>query len=194
MQCPQCKNIVNVGETFCRKCGSPILGNQDFDKIGLENNNNYDYSKQGIVPNEYTTDDDLLKSFLGKESDRLLKNNSNILCLSALILGPFYLIYKKMYMIGISLLIILAMCYHYINPFFPLIVIISNLIIGFLYKRLYLWWAKKEINKLKNKNSSKKMEELNEICKSRKNIPIYIIILFVIIYICLCIFFLKPTN
>lgn len=119
--------------------------------------------------NSTITDDDLIKIFIGRnykkiysklENPKKINKSFNIF---AFLLGPFYYVYRKMYLISILLFISIALLFS-ILPFLSNGVV-SGIIWGVLFIPLYKWHINKKINTFKTKINNS--NELWNICKTK---------------------------
>ena len=114
---------------------------------------------KGIV-NEYVTDEDLLVAYVGKNFNKLASRPFNF---AAFFFGSIYLCYRKKFTYALILLVITTVLCRFLTPL--LVTIGSAIIVGILFNRLYINDAKKYVEDLKKRNSTKTNSELKEICK-----------------------------
>jgi carbon starvation protein CstA len=100
-------------------------------------------------------DEKMLNAYIGKNADKILKSNINIL---AVFLGAFYFLYRKAYMIGI--LFILA------SLVVPIWWIIERIVYLFAANKIYLWDAQQKILQIINNNPNLSEDEIVEKVKS----------------------------
>lgn len=138
---------------------SSTLGNMQPTNMG---------GQQNVVNNQVQTnntsfdDEELLKAFIGKNYDKISTQSFN---LAGLIFTSFYMIYRKMFLFGLLFFIISLVVFSAISNF--LVAIGFSLLVGFLFNKLYLWYAKRKIAKIKIKNADKTADEIKEICKNK---------------------------
>lgn len=150
-----------------------------------ENINNQNNISQNIsinpVNNNITTninntendDEELLKSFIGKNYEKITTKSFNF---PGFFFNSFYMFYRKMFGLGFLSSIIISLILSLVLNFIKLdneilniiIYIIAYLIIGCIIgltvNKLYINYSKKKINKIKNSNQGKTTEELKNIC------------------------------
>lgn len=114
---------------------------------------------KGIVK-EYVTDEDLLVAYVGKNFNKLASRPFNF---AAFFFGSIYLCYRKKFTYALILLVITTILYRFLTPL--LVTIGSAIIVGLLFNRIYINDAKKYVEDLKRRNSTKTNSELKEICK-----------------------------
>ena len=100
-------------------------------------------------------DEKMLNAYIGKNADKILKSNINIL---AVFLGAFYFLYRKAYMIGI--LFILA------SLVVPIWWIIERIVYLFAANKIYLWDAQQKILQIINNNPNLSEDEIVEKVKN----------------------------
>ena len=112
--------------------------------------------------------EDLLEEFVGKNYEKISKRKYN---LAALFLTGTYLMYRKMYLIGILYtlgIIVLQLILSVINPILSIVVFLGgSLALCFMFNKFYLNNAKKTIEKIKNKNTNKSIQDLKSICSKK---------------------------
>lgn len=112
-------------------------------------------------------DFDLIKNYMGENYKSFLSQKFN---LYAFLCGFFYLLYRKVYLYGITLLILeVALITYYIES--PLILIciilgilLINTLIGFKFNKYYVKRSYKQIKSIQNKFSSNRDEYVLSKC------------------------------
>lgn len=127
------------------------------------------------------SDEELLKSFVGNNFDKVVTKRFNF---SALFFGPFYFLYRKMYLIGIILIIVSAILSSVLNSTY-ITGIIINILCGFSFNYLYVNFASKKIEKIKSQHS---YDSINVMCIKKGGTSIALAILALIIYIVIMVF------
>ena len=89
--CPNCGSNLKDGDKFCRKCGT---------KVELRNND-----LKTLIKNISISDDDLINAYIGKNADKL-KNGT--FSANTFFLGSLYVLYRKMWLLGIGWLVVNA--------------------------------------------------------------------------------------
>ncbi|MBQ8891539.1 MAG: DUF2628 domain-containing protein [Bacilli bacterium] len=107
--------------------------------------------------------DNSLKKFIGKNYDKISTNWFNIF---GFLFTNFYMYYRKMYLYGIFVFIIQIMLFIFLRDYYYITFVI-NLLVGFLINKVYIIYAKRKVNRIKNKNQDKTIVEINEICESK---------------------------
>ena len=138
--------------------------------------------------------EDYLKAYIGENYQNIRKKRFSIV---TLIFGPFYLIYKKIYIPGIILLGVLGMAYYYNSEVGLFLTIVLNLFLGYKFNTIYYEHAKKKIDEIKIRNPNKSKEELLDICK-QKGKPLMVLVIFIafifMIVCCMIPFLLKKEE
>ena len=100
MNCPKCGNFVNAGEKFCGKCGCVMEpGNQP---ASVETGN----------------DEELLRAYVGKNYDKIVKSPISI---CSLLFGLFYVLYRKMWLLGVMWFLLMFVANLFLPNFASLI-------------------------------------------------------------------------
>ncbi len=141
-----------------------------------EHQEQYSYSQNysNTIQEQVTSDQDYIDAYIGN------KAFFNIpFSIPAVLLGPFYFLYRKMFSTGIILIILYVASYIYLNENLGLMLrLLMNIFLAFTFNKKYIEDAEKKVQIIKNQNASS--TELLEICK-KKGKPLSLGILFVII-------------
>lgn len=191
MNCPNCGTIINQGDLFCRVCGTKIptqhnnltSPNNVQKNIGNNNNINQDNpNHNNTTPNnnQYNNlnDDILIDSYIGTNAEQL-KNGTFSFC--SLLLGPIYVLYRKMWFVGLIWIVINVIINLFLSSISTLLLIIVNIVISTQFKKLYLKQVKEEVKEIQKDNTGASKEELIKICNQQGGttiIPVIIIIVF----------------
>ena len=143
-----------------------INQNQSMNNASIQNNNIN--SQQPVQPqtlNQMTSgfnDEELLKAFIGKNYEKITKNPFNI---PAFFFTSLYMFYRKMFLYSLLVFIAYLIILNVVNNFF--VTILFNVAIGFVANKIYLYYTKNQINKIKVSNMNKTTEELKVICSDK---------------------------
>lgn len=104
------------------------------------------------------SEDELLEQFVGKNHFKILSNNFNI---CAMLFGPFYLWYRKMFLASYIYIMIMTLLtyglvfvFKYNNPVYELILYtVGSIALGLSFNKLYIKKAKRKVNKINEKYS-----------------------------------------
>ena len=135
----------------------------------------YDYA---YSPND-SGDDKYIKAYIGNKYETIKKMKFS---LPALILGPWYLIYRKVWGYAIAAIIIsLAAEFLLETELADVINIIINIYFACKFKEIYMKQAEDQVESIKQQNLDKSTSELLDVCRkqggaSTKGISIIIII------------------
>lgn len=150
MNCPYCKEKANNSE-FCPKCGNRLINHT-------------------ITTNYELSDTKELETFIDKNSSKILSRRFSI---PSFFLGSLYYLYRKMYLLAI-LFIALSFAYSmgiyyipedyklYISLIYLVFSILMNIGIALKFNSIYINYANKKINKIKNKYKDKSRFEVME--------------------------------
>ena len=138
--------------------------NASTNEVSISNNLNMDISNKN-------QDDDLLKSFIGNNYEKITTKKFNF---AGLFFGALYMFYRKM--LGYAIIVFL------INTIIPTVILnvtknsllafviyilINIIIVGIFVNNIYVKFAKQKINKIKSNNPSKNIDELKSICTNK---------------------------
>ena len=148
-----------------------------------EHENQYIYSTKYSDTNtiNITSDEDYIKAYINNNYNSIKKQKFNI---AALIFGPFYCIYRKMYLLGIILIIIESNFLFSIGgDYSTLVELFINLYLAIKINEIYLKKVNNNIETIKSNNPDKTSKELIEICSKKGgtiSIKLFIVLLFII--------------
>ena len=172
---------VNVNESSIDSNNSSNTNNDNIEKLLVKNDidntalqqDNLDKPINNIAKNSNQIDDEeLLKTFIGKNYDKILTNPFNF---AGFFFTTFYLFYRKMFLYGIVLFLINLIISIIISNIF--VTLLIAIIFGAIVNKIYLNYSKKKIAKIKLKNSGKNIEELTMICSNKGGTSIGLIFL-----------------
>ncbi|MBQ6323269.1 MAG: DUF2628 domain-containing protein [Bacilli bacterium] len=144
----------------------------------------YTYSQQysNFDSTTITSDIDYIKAYIGDKTYKTITDPKTPLLIPALVFGPLYLFYRKLYIPAIISSILVNFCIFLTNSLLGPCLII-NAIIAKISGKLLLDKATKKVEKIKNKNPDKDSRELLELCR-KSGMPLrigYIIMLIFVI-------------
>ncbi len=118
------------------------------------------------IPNEVSSptinDEELLKAFIGNNYEKITTKEFNF---AGFFFTTLYMFYRKMFLYTILLFIVNLVVLNVINNYF--ITLLFNIIVGFFVNKIYLYYAKNKIAKIKLANQDKSVEELKNICAKK---------------------------
>ena len=106
--------------------------------------NNLNQTQQITNLNDFQRKD-LLMTYVGFKYEKFSTQVFNI---PALIFAEFYLFYRRMTLFGLLMLISRTLLFVYVNPYISFII---NILLAFSFNKVYLYHAKKKINKIEKK-------------------------------------------
>lgn len=104
-------------------------------------------------------DEELLKSFVGNNYEKIATRTFNF---AGFFFTTFYMFYRKMFLYGILLFLVNLVVLNLINN--VVITLLFNVAVGILVNKVYLFYAKRKIEKIKAENSEKDLNEMKKIC------------------------------
>lgn len=107
-------------------------------------------------------DEELLKSFVGNNYEKIATRTFNF---AGFFFMTFYMFYRKMFLYGILLFLVNLVVLNLINN--VIITLLFNVAVGILVNKVYLFYAKRKIEKIKLQNSEKNLNEIKEICATQ---------------------------
>ncbi len=108
------------------------------------------------------SDEELLRCFVGNNYDKITKRPFNF---AGFFLGTLYMFYRKMFLYALILFTGSLIISSVINNYF--ISLLFNVLVGLLVNKVYLYYAKQKIAKIKANNVGKSPEEIKSICASK---------------------------
>lgn len=177
MNCPYCGTALDNNQVFCPKCGNRVVDH--------------------VITNTYEISSTKeLETFIGPNCSRILRRGISI---PSFFLGVYYFLYRKMYLLSIIFIILqLGICYgfyyfdlydiskltnNYIYVIFiMLLFIMINFIVAIKFNSMYIDFANKKINKIKNKNTTLTKYEIENKIKDRGGVNLLLPVLFILLF------------
>ena len=136
--------------------------------------------------------DNLLKVFIGKNYDKITTKGFNV---AGFFFSMFYMFYRKMLLYGfLCILIELGLGLVFKNYYLGLIL---NILIGLFVNKIYIIYANKKINKIKDENQGKTPQEIENICMNKggtSGLYLFLGIIIELFVLLLMIFVLIPLS
>lgn len=104
-------------------------------------------------------DEDLLKMFIGKNSEKITTRPFNF---AAFFFTSLYMCYRKMFLFGLLYFIVTLVVINVAKTY--LATLAFSILAGLIFNKIYVSHAKKKVAVIKAKNSDKRSEELVSIC------------------------------
>ena len=131
---------------------------QNNDNVNSTLYQNINYT-DSISNNSISLDEELLQAYIGKNYEKITTRPFNF---AGFFFTTFYMFYRKMFLYAIILFLINLFI---LNNYF--VIILFNVVVGFSVNKVYLYYAKKNINKIKSQNVQKSTNELKIICSNK---------------------------
>lgn len=163
--------------------------NNGYDNNSTINNSINMQSNLNSTNNSIINDEELLKSFIGNNYDKITKKPFNF---AGFFFTTFYMFYRKMFLYGLFGFVINLILLNIVtNPIISLIlVLLVSLLVGLLINKIYLCYAKRKVNKIKLNNAQKSMEEIKGICSIKGGTSIGKIFIGFLVEICIALLLL----
>ena len=123
---------------------------------------NVGYASQPINNSTSTNDEELLRAFIGNNYEKITTRPFNF---AGFFFTTFYMFYRKMFLYAILLFLVNLVVLNVINNF--IVTLAFNVVVGFLVNKIYLFYAKKKIDKIKFQNQQKDINELKSLCSAK---------------------------
>lgn len=122
----------------------------------------YNYSQSYSNNVDSIGEDDLIKAYI---NNRNFNYNAKTLSIQGLIFGPFYLLYKKMWLHAILFFIIYILLISILNEELIFVsTLIVNIIIAVKFHELYLKEARRNVQSILNNQHDKTSQEIRLMC------------------------------
>lgn len=134
-------------------------------------------------------DEALVNAYIGT-GDKVDKLKDGSFSWCAFFFGPFYFMYRKMLGLGIAILLLDAIIASFNMSILVtlLIDVIEGVLFGVLFKKLYVMHIEKQVEKIKNNNSTKTDEEIVALCAKQGNPSAGLVILSLLVAFAFAIF------
>ncbi len=107
-------------------------------------------------------DEELLKAFIGQNYEKITTSQFNF---AGLFFTTFYMFYRKMFLYSILVFLLNFLISTILKTAAASLII--SLLLGIFVNKLYLYYAKNKIAKIKLKNPQKSFSELQSICQKK---------------------------
>jgi hypothetical protein len=135
-----------------------------------------------------TSDEDYIKAYVGDKYNKLKKENISF---PSLLLGPLYLVYRKLTKQGLLILLIYLLLYYYTTfNITAFCIILTNILLCFKFNKYYIEEAERKTNEIKLSNPDKTSNELLIECQKKGKLSKTLVIILII----LIIIFLSYTS
>lgn len=159
----QMKNTIS-NNSINPATANPLPNNNINTQTNIEPNQSINNipQQQNVTNFNQVNDDDLLKSFIGNNYEKITTQSFNI---AGFFFTTFYMFYRKMFVYSLIVFLLNLVVLNVINNF--VVTIAFSVIVGLFVNKVYLFYAKKKIAKIKANNSQKSQEELKNICATK---------------------------
>ena len=140
---------------------NPQMNNQIPNSNINQSQNNNIISQSNLINNQ-ENDDELLRAFIGNNFEKITTRPFNF---AGFFFTTFYMFYRKMFGYALLVFLLNIVIVNALNQY--AITLLFNIVIGLLFNKIYLSYAKKKITMIKANNQQKTNEELKSICTSK---------------------------
>lgn len=156
-------------ETVNSTQNNTFLNNQNNNIGNMQNGVN----GSGVYKEAYEVDRDeeLLRAFIGKNYDKITSSKFNF---AGFFFTIFYMLYRKMFCFSLGVFFIWGIISEFIDS--SIANIILCLCFGFFVNKIYLFYANRKIQKIKQKNAQKSFGEIRQICELKGGTSVGLII------------------
>ncbi len=158
-----------------------------------EHYDQYRYSENYSNETNISSDQDYIISFIGNNIDWFKSKIS----FPAIIFGPFYYFYRKLFAQGFIISIIYLITYKYLSTDIGMIArLIINFYLGFTFNQKYLIEANRRVDFIKGQNPDKTGEELIEECSKKGGTikPQIVVLIFIIYFMVIALLQVKEIE
>ena len=155
-------------------------------------NMSFDMNASGEKENEfYYENEELLEYFIGEDYKLIKKSPFNIY---ACILNWMYVLYRKMYLIGILGLILTGFVLIKFPQYFLVYAIIAMIVLGFAFNKLYIFISKIKVDRIVNKSNDEDRFNLKKICEKKGGVNILFALIIYFIFLVLVIIYMYNIH
>lgn len=139
-------------------------------------------------------EEELIKAYVGPKYDFFDNKYLNIF---GLLCGTFYLFYRKMFLIGILIFVIIFILGTLKGIFFYFSI---NIILFLIFNKFYLYYVRRKVKKIKLNNLNKDLPSLKKICEKEGGVSFSFVFLgilgeiAIVIIMTIFMFFLKINT
>lgn len=184
MFCSNCGTSCQEGTFYCTKCGNKLTN--EFNQTMA---NDYQYNTVNSNQGTCELDDRLLRAYIGKNSDKILKCDGNSFSLPFFFFSSVYLCYRKFLPQGILLLMIHSCIAMYTNIIFTMLSSLLIIVGSVKFNEWYIKRVKEDIQKIKMESPSANEEQLIDRCSKKGGVSVvssivaYVIVVVAILFI-----------
>ncbi len=189
MMCLRCGNEIKDNEQICSKCGynknsSPNNDNKfATNNIGVLNTNPIDKEESERRLTIQKQFDELVEIYIGSMYYNF-KKGSFSWC--AFFFGPLYFLYRKLYAVGIFIIIlngIISTIFRNNYLLLSIVQLVFAIFQGVVFKKLYFNECVERIAKIKQKNEDKGFNQLTEIVRLKGGVNKLVLVIAVLFYL-----------
>lgn len=214
MNCKKCGKKLQSKENFCTVCGyyneindlsqtdefnsqldydydDEIFAKEEKEKDLEEFSTNFDFLEDNNLKEETSREEIFLQAYIGEDYN-LIKNG--IFNIFAALLNWMYLLYRKMYILGILGLVTTGFFIIKLKKYLPIYIIIVAIVIGLIFNKIYIVLAKRKIKKLEEKYEGSDDTTLEEIMEEKGGVNFVPAIIIYFIFIIVIVISMFPNR
>ena len=211
MYCSNCGTKVNSNENFCRECGTKVVSlvlesnleyqgsnfQQNVEQSNINMQQNVEQSninmQQSILNNNdsnnsfsnFSKDDLLINAYIGKNAEKFKKGGFSVY---TFLFGLFYVLYRKMWLLGIIWFLGVLIISAFLPSFSELLTSVIGFVFSFQFNNWYLKHVKEKVEKIKIENSNVSFDQLLNICANKGGTTFIPVIIFGVFYFVIILF------
>ena len=179
MYCPKCQKNDTSGKVFCGDCGSRLLDNEN-----KESNVIIEKSSGSKV----LDDESMIEEYVG---GNYAKIRGSQFSLPFLLFGPFYAIYRKMYLFSI-IYVFVSLVLLYFVPGLMVLPTVVAIVLAFNFNSIYLSFVTNKVREIRKNAGSSERGEVLKLCRQLGGVSILPCLLLYLIVVCFSCIVLYP--
>ena len=151
----------------------------DYNKKTPEEKKQNNCQLNNMINSANSLDEKLLMAFIGNNYDKIIQQNFSV---PALFLSWIYTLYRKVYIPSIIGMVAIIILGFLPSTIYTMVILIFVIVLGINFNRWYVFYAKKQVEKIKISNQAVNENELINICKKKGGTNLWIAILIYAIF------------
>ncbi len=151
----------------------------DYNKKAPEEKKQNNCQLNNMINSANSLDEKLLMAFIGNNYDKIIQQNFSV---PALFLSWIYTLYRKVYIPSIIGMVAIIILGFLPSTIYTMVILIFAIVLGINFNKWYVFYAKKQVEKIKISNQTVNENELINICKKKGGTNLWIAILIYAIF------------